>query len=50
MTGGPEIEDALLEQARQQTDALKNIQGALMLLTALAILAAVIGLVVLVKS
>jgi hypothetical protein len=40
----------LLEHARRQTDALGNIQGALMLLLALAIIAALIGLVLLVRA
>jgi hypothetical protein len=46
----PDLESELLAQAKQQTDALRNIQSALMLIAALAVLAAVWGLVVLVRG
>lgn len=45
----PDLESELLAQAKQQTDALKNIQSALMLLAALGILAAILGLVAFVR-
>lgn len=45
-----ETESQMLEQARQQTDALRNIQSAVMLIAALVLLAAVFGLVAFVRG
>lgn len=50
MTRGGDTDSELLAQAERQTKALENIQSAVMLLLALAILGALIWLVVFIRG